>query len=54
MTALVTAGFLLHLIVTADAVLSRWGNKAHVGYPLVIALMVPVVIAWGLVQSAVT
>jgi hypothetical protein len=54
MTALITAGFLLHLVVTADAVLSRWGDKAHIGYPLVITLMVPVVVGWGVVQSAVT
>jgi hypothetical protein len=54
MTALITTGFLLHLVVTADAVLSRWGDKAHVGYPLVITLMIPVVVGWGVVQRAVT
>jgi hypothetical protein len=54
MTALITTGFLLHLAVTADAVLSRWGDRAHVGYPLVIVLMMPVVVGWGVIQAALT
>jgi hypothetical protein len=53
MTALITVGFLLHLVVTADAVLSHWHDRAHVGYPLLIALMIPVIVAWGIVQGAV-
>lgn len=53
MTALITVGFLLHPIVTADAVLSQWHDRADVGYPLLFALTIPVVVAWGIVQGAV-